>query len=105
MTQQKISPVLIVHGGAWAIPDDMVEAHLRGVRAAMAAGWKLLADGENALAAVEAAVVAMETTKPSMPAVAAFSPRTDASSLMVLRRMAKPSAPVAPASLKSCATP
>jgi len=60
MTQQKISPVLIVHGGAWAIPDDMVEAHLRGVRAAMASGWKLLTDGENALAAVEAAVVAME---------------------------------------------
>jgi beta-aspartyl-peptidase (threonine type) len=60
MTQQKFSPVLLIHGGAWAIPDDMVEAHLRGVRAAMAAGWKLLAEGKTALDAVEAAVVAME---------------------------------------------
>jgi beta-aspartyl-peptidase (threonine type) len=60
MTQQKFSPVLLVHGGAWAIPDDMVEAHLGGVRAAMATGWKLLADGKTALDAVEAAVAAME---------------------------------------------
>jgi beta-aspartyl-peptidase (threonine type) len=60
MSQQKFSPVLLVHGGAWAIPDDMVEAHLGGVRAAIAAGWKLLAEGKSALAAVEAAVVAME---------------------------------------------
>jgi beta-aspartyl-peptidase (threonine type) len=60
MNQPKFSPVLLVHGGAWAIPDDMVAAHLNGVRAAMAAGWKLLAEGRTALDAVEAAVVAME---------------------------------------------
>jgi beta-aspartyl-peptidase (threonine type) len=60
MTQAKLSPVLVVHGGAWAIPDDMVGDHLRGVGAAMAAGWKLLAEGKTALEAVEAAVMVME---------------------------------------------
>jgi len=60
MNRPKFSPVLLIHGGAWAIPDDMVEAHLGGVRAAMAAGWKQLSQGKTALDAVEAAVVAME---------------------------------------------
>ena len=49
-----------MHGGAWAIPDDMVDAHLNGVRNAMAAGWKVLSHGGTALDAVEEAVVAME---------------------------------------------
>ena len=53
-------PVLVVHGGAWAIPDDMVEVHLNGVRNAAAAGWKILEKGGSALDAVEAAVVVME---------------------------------------------
>ena len=53
-------PVLVVHGGAWAIPDDMVEAHLKGVRNAMAAGWRVLERGGTALDAVEEAVVIME---------------------------------------------
>ena len=29
-------PVLLVHGGAWAIPDELVDAHLNGVRNASA---------------------------------------------------------------------
>jgi len=53
-------PVLVVHGGAWAIPDDMVEAHLNGVRNAAAAGWRVLERGGSALDAVEEAVVVME---------------------------------------------
>ena len=53
-------PVLVVHGGAWAIPDDMVEAHLRGVRNALAAGWRVLERGGPALDAIEEAVVVME---------------------------------------------
>jgi len=53
-------PVLVVHGGAWAIPDDMVEAHLTGVRDALAAGWRVLSKGGCALDAVEEAVVVME---------------------------------------------
>ncbi len=54
------NPVLVVHGGAWAIPDDMVEAHLNGVRHAAAAGWSALERGGSALDAVEEAVVVME---------------------------------------------
>jgi L-asparaginase / beta-aspartyl-peptidase len=54
------NPVLLIHGGAWAIPDDMVAAHLNGVRNAMAAGWQVLSRGGSALDAVEEAVVVME---------------------------------------------
>lgn len=54
------TPVLVVHGGAWAIPDDMVEAHLKGVRSALAKGWQALARGASALDAVEEAVVVLE---------------------------------------------
>src|SRR5580700_10082526 len=53
-------PVLVVHGGAWAMPDDMVEAHIRGVNNALAAGWRVLDRGGPALDAVEEAVVIME---------------------------------------------
>src|SRR3984885_15367671 len=53
-------PVLVVHGGAWAMPDDMVEAHLHGVNNALAAGWRVLERGGGALDAVEEAVVIME---------------------------------------------
>jgi L-asparaginase / beta-aspartyl-peptidase len=53
-------PVLVVHGGAWAMPDDMVDAHLHGVRNALAAGWRVLERGGSALDAVEEAVVVME---------------------------------------------
>ena len=53
-------PVIVVHGGAWAIPDDMVEAHLNGVRNAMNAGWRVLNRGGSALDAVEEAIVIME---------------------------------------------
>jgi beta-aspartyl-peptidase (threonine type) len=53
-------PVLVVHGGAWAMPDDMVEAHIHGVRNALAAGWSVLGRGGAALDAIEEAVVVME---------------------------------------------
>ncbi len=42
------------------MPDDMVEAHLRGVRNALAAGWRVLDAGGAALDAIEEAVVVME---------------------------------------------
>src|SRR5437016_12233731 len=38
----------------------MVEAHLQGVREALAIGWRLLERGSSAMDAVEAAIVAME---------------------------------------------
>jgi L-asparaginase / beta-aspartyl-peptidase len=54
------TPLLMVHGGAWAIPDDMVDAHQRGVSNALAAGYALLEKGASAVDAVEAAVVVLE---------------------------------------------
>jgi beta-aspartyl-peptidase (threonine type) len=56
----KQRPLLLVHGGAWAIPDEEVAAHENGVRNAMRAGWAVLERGGTALEAVEAAVVVME---------------------------------------------
>ena len=53
-------PVLVVHGGAWDIPDEMVEPHLNGVRNAAAAGWRVLERGGSALDAAEEAIVVME---------------------------------------------
>src|SRR5579885_556281 len=54
------TPVLLVHGGAWAIPDDMVAAHERGVSNALHAGYALLSKGVSAVDAVEAAVAVLE---------------------------------------------
>src|SRR6201997_13596 len=42
------------------MPDDMVDAHIRGVKQALDAGWKVLERGGAALDAVEEAVVIME---------------------------------------------
>lgn len=55
-----IDPVLLIHGGAWAMPDDVVEDHRRGVEKALRVGWEILASGGSALKAVEEAVVVME---------------------------------------------
>ena len=54
------NPVLIVHGGAWAIPDSVAADHIAGVRNAITAGWSVLERAGTAIEAVEAAVVAME---------------------------------------------
>src|SRR5215212_4214213 len=51
---------LIVHGGAWDIPDDEVAEHQAGCRAALEAGWLVLEGGGAALDAVEAAVRVLE---------------------------------------------
>ena len=56
----KIAPVLAVHGGAWDIPDDLVEPHRQGVSNALAAGYALLEKGASAVDAVQAAVAVME---------------------------------------------
>jgi beta-aspartyl-peptidase (threonine type) len=53
-------PTLLVHGGAWAIPQDAAAAHETGVRSALEAGHDLLARGGSALDAVEAAVTVLE---------------------------------------------
>ena len=55
-----MKPALILHGGAWDIPDEAVEACLTGCRRALQAGWKVLAGGGAALDAVEAAIIVLE---------------------------------------------
>ncbi len=57
---RKQEPVLLVHGGAWAIPEDAAAAHEAGVRSALEAGYAILKRGGTALDAVEAAVTGME---------------------------------------------
>ena len=51
---------LIVHGGAGAMAPDRFDAAREGCRAATAAGWAVLLAGGSAVAAVEAAIVALE---------------------------------------------
>lgn len=53
-------PVLVVHGGAWAIPAEELEAHRAGVEKALAAGYAVLEQGGAAVDAVERAVTALE---------------------------------------------
>ena len=55
-----VEPVLLIHGGAWAMPDEAVAAHEHGIRNALAAGWSVLARSGSALDAVEAAITVME---------------------------------------------
>ena len=56
----KSTPTLIIHGGAWAMPDDAVAAHENGIANALAAGYAVLESGGTAVSAVEAAVAVME---------------------------------------------
>ncbi|KAK2707270.1 isoaspartyl peptidase/L-asparaginase-like [Artemia franciscana] len=53
-------PKIIVHGGAWAIPDDLREGVLQGVRHAANAGFQILKQGKASLDAVEIAVRILE---------------------------------------------
>jgi L-asparaginase / beta-aspartyl-peptidase len=55
-----MNPSLIVHGGAWDIPDDAVAACNDGCRNALAAGWSILTSGGSAIDAIEAAIVVLE---------------------------------------------
>jgi beta-aspartyl-peptidase (threonine type) len=53
-------PVILVHGGAWTMPDEAVEANLAGVRSAVRAGWDVLCRKGSAIEACEAAVRSLE---------------------------------------------
>jgi beta-aspartyl-peptidase (threonine type) len=55
-----LSPILVVHGGAYDIPTESHEAHTAGCRRAAEAGWQALASDGSALEAVEAAVRVLE---------------------------------------------
>lgn len=51
---------IIVHGGAWAIPDNQVDAHAHGCLDALQAGYAALRKGGSALDAVQTAIQRME---------------------------------------------
>ena len=53
-------PSLIVHGGAWDIPDEAIEACKAGCLRALRGGWALLSSGGHALDAIEAAITVLE---------------------------------------------
>ena len=53
-------PTLLVHGGAWAMPDEVVADHEEGIQKALAAGWHVLERGGTAVEAVETAVMVLE---------------------------------------------
>jgi L-asparaginase / beta-aspartyl-peptidase len=55
-----LNPSLIVHGGAWNIPDEAIDDCRAGIRGALAAGWKILSAGGSAVDAVEASIVVLE---------------------------------------------
>eukprot|EP00750_Incisomonas_marina_P009353 INCI15961.1.p1 GENE.INCI15961.1~~INCI15961.1.p1 ORF type:complete len:354 (+),score=68.82 INCI15961.1:350-1411(+) len=59
LQQRKIS--IVVHGGAWAIPDPIYEASQAGVEEAAALGFAVLQGGGSAVDAVQAAVESLET--------------------------------------------
>jgi len=60
MSEASAGPSLIVHGGAWTIPESAIEDAQRGCRRALEAGWGVLSAGGTALDAVEAAIVVLE---------------------------------------------
>ena len=51
---------VIVHGGAWDIPDEAVASHLEGVESAINASYEVLKSGNKAIDAVEIAIAIME---------------------------------------------
>ena len=65
-----VTPTIVIHGGAWAIPDSLVDASCNGVQNAAIAGYQVLTceddDGGDssssslALDAVQAAVRVLE---------------------------------------------
>ena len=60
MKQSTHVPTLLVHGGAWAIPQEAAPDHEAGVRNALEQGYAVLSKGGSALDAVEAAVTVLE---------------------------------------------
>mmetsp|Transcript_6014 Transcript_6014/g.9354 ORF Transcript_6014/g.9354 Transcript_6014/m.9354 type:complete len:338 (+) Transcript_6014:10-1023(+) len=60
MSTNNIPYSIIVHGGAWEIPNDMVKESLKGVQIAAKKGFEILKNGGSACDACEQAVIAME---------------------------------------------
>lgn len=58
--ERKHEPAVVVHGGAWCIPDEAVAESRLGVKSAARNAMRVLLDGGSAVDAVQAAVMAME---------------------------------------------
>jgi beta-aspartyl-peptidase (threonine type) len=56
----KPQPILLIHGGAWAIPDEALGSNKQGITAALTAGWAALSRGGSAMDAVEASITVLE---------------------------------------------
>jgi beta-aspartyl-peptidase (threonine type) len=55
-----VKPVIVVHGGAWSIPDEQVDDNINGVEEAAKQGWNILQKAGSALDAVVSAVNSLE---------------------------------------------
>jgi beta-aspartyl-peptidase (threonine type) len=55
-----MKPSLIIHGGAWNIPDEALEDCRKGIRRALEAGWEILTAGGTATDAVESTITVLE---------------------------------------------
>jgi beta-aspartyl-peptidase (threonine type) len=55
-----MKPSIIVHGGAWNIPEELEHHHIRGCALAAESGYDILRSGGSAIDAVVQAVVSME---------------------------------------------
>lgn len=55
-----MTPSLIVHGGAWDIPDEAIDSCKAGCLRALQAGWAILENGGHSLDAIEAAITILE---------------------------------------------
>ncbi len=55
-----MKPAIIVHGGAWDIPDDIWGAHKEGCKEAVEKGFAMLLSGSCALDAVEESIKTLE---------------------------------------------
>ena len=60
MSGSNIEPVIVIHGGAWAVPDSLAEASRSGVKEAARTGYSVLRAGGSAIEAVTASVRMLE---------------------------------------------
>ncbi|XP_071963607.1 isoaspartyl peptidase/L-asparaginase-like [Antedon mediterranea] len=57
---KRIQPTVLVHGGAWTIPDSVSKPYVNGVQEAVKKGYEVLCRNESAVDAVEEAVRYLE---------------------------------------------
>jgi beta-aspartyl-peptidase (threonine type) len=72
MIGDTMTKAVIVHGGAWNIPETLIKAHKEGTLAALRLGWEVLEQGGSAVMAVVKAISAMELDPTFDAGVGAF---------------------------------